>query len=305
MSIEKAFSLEIQKQLTALKANSLRRQNILHDPKAFICAGSPDCKVELTCVNFSKKPSEWVQAPHFRLSNQLSNHSNNCSFFKKETKGKNCTQPRKTTLNNKGNFNLILNSTGFNKPQPSNPVIRNNANNTTTVTTYVSTSSTNLKNINSINSEISSLRKLIDVYNSDDYDNSKTKVTVGSKTLCLDELFINFDSSKEIKLDSYSYVYYGKAIIIERNNTNPFYIVRFTKENQFVSDSDTIKAQASFLVFKNQIQKHRHLKSFEKHVNSKPILCYIYGRPEVRTEKYINFKLENYHNILLKQRNRK
>lgn len=301
MSIEEAFSLEKEEPLTALKANSLRRQNLLRKANSFVCVGSHDCNAKLTCINFSKSPGDWVMAPHFRLlPGQSNNHSINCKYFKREVKGKKNKQPQNASLHNKGEFNLKLNSTGFKKPQPSKPIVKNNASNAAAVTTYVSRSNPNNKKTKSVNSEISSLRKLIEVYNSDDYDNSQTMITVGSKTLCLNELFINFDSSKEITMNLCSFVYFGKAIIFERKIADPYYIIRFDTENHFVSSSETIKAQASFLVFKNQIEKHRHLRVFKKHVNNKPILCYIYGNPEISKHKYINFKLENYYNILFK-----
>jgi len=296
MSIETAYSLELKDVISALEANQYYRQGKLHDPRSFSCVGSDDCNAQLTCANFSKLPNEWIVPPYFKQSTDSSPHSSNCNYVKHKATAKNQKSPNGSSLKNTGNFNLILDPNGFSKPKADNPSIKGKASNAT-ITSYTRKSSLSKTKVQQKNSDIKSLRKLVDVYRSEDYDKSTTKININSSSITLERLFFNLDITNEIKHQQQ--VYFGKATIYERKEGDKFYIIKFSTKHLHVSNNETITDKPSILVFKDQIQKHKHLRRFRKYVGtSSTFTCYFFGYPELH--KYINFSVHNnYHNLLL------
>lgn len=296
MSIETAYSLELKDVVSALEANQYYRQGKLSDPRAFSCVGSDDCNAQLTCANFTKLPNEWIVPPYFKQSTDLSPHSSNCDYVKNKATAKNQKNSIGSYLKKTGNFNLILDPNGFSKPKADNPSIKGSTSNST-ITGYTKPYST-INKSQQRSSDIKSLRKLVDVYRSEDYDNSTTKININSSSLTLEKLFFNLDIKNEIKHQQH--IYFGKATIYERREEDKFYIIKFLTEHFHISNNENITDKPSIMVFKDQIQKHKNLKRFNKYVGtSNTFTCYFFGYPELN--KYINFKLHNnYHNLLLR-----
>ena len=297
MSIEAAYSLELKQVISALEANQYRRQGKLHDRKAFLCVGSGDCKAQLTCTNFSKLPNEWGVPPYFKKPPELNPHSSNCDYVQDKATAKKRKKFNGSSFKKTGNFNLLLDTNGFNKPKSDNPSITGKSN-STTITRYTSKSVSIKRNTQQKNSKIKSLRKLVDVYQSEDYDNSTTQVNMDASSVTLKELFYNLDTASEIQ--NQQHVYFGKAIIYEIKAEDKFYIIKFLTKHSHKSNNQSVTVEPSILVFKDQIQKHKHLKKFVKYVNTKDTFtCYFFGSPKL--QKFINFELQNnYHNLFLR-----
>ena len=296
MSIENAYSIELGKIISAIKANQLCREGKLNDKRAFLCAGSDDCKVQLTCVNFPKIPSEWGQTPHFKLSTEQSSHSLNCEYTKQKVTIKKQSGSNGSSVKKSGDFNLILGSNGFNKPKSDNPSITGKDNNTN-LTNYTKNSSSTGKKQQK-NNNTKSFRKLIDIYQSEEYDNSTTTININSSSRTLESLFFNLDVTSEINYELH--VYFGKAIIFERKPEDKYYIIKYLTKHFHISENQKIKDEPSILVFKDQIQNHKHLKRFNKYIDTNHIFtCYYFGYPKLN--KFINFDLgKNYYNLFLR-----
>src|SRR5699024_7067858 len=235
MSIETAYSLELKDVISALEANQYYRQGKLHDPRSFSCVGSDDCNAQLTCANFSKLPNEWIVPPYFKQSTDSSPHSSNCNYVKHKATAKNQKSPNSSSLKNTGNFNLILDPNGFSKPKADNPSIKGKASNAT-ITSYTRKSSLSKTKVQQKHSDIK------------------------SSSITLERLFFNLDITNEIKHQQQ--VYFGKATIYERKEGDKFYIIKFSTKHLHVSNNETITDKPSILVFKDQIQKHKHLRRF-------------------------------------------
>src|SRR5690625_779812 len=198
MSIETAYSLELKDVISALEANKYYRRGKLHDPRAFSCIGSDDCNVQLTCANFSKLPNEWIVPPYFKQSSDLSPHSSNCDYVKHKITAKSQKGNISNSLIKTGNFNLVLDLDGFSKPKADNPTITGKTN-SGALTSYTKKSVSNKNKFQQKNSDVKSLRKLVDIYQSEDYDNSTTKININSSSFTLEKIFFNLDSTNEIK----------------------------------------------------------------------------------------------------------
>ncbi len=82
MSIEEAYSLEIDQVIDAEIAYDLYWSGKLKDKQNFICAGD-NCQAQITCANMETPEQNLKQVPHFRMpSSQV--HSKDCSLFKDE-----------------------------------------------------------------------------------------------------------------------------------------------------------------------------------------------------------------------------
>lgn len=296
MTIENAYSKELRKIISAIKANQFCRDGKLNDNRAFMCIGSNDCKVQLTCVNFSKTPNEWGQTPHFKLSNKQSYHSPNCKYAQEKIVTRKQSSANLKSIKKSGNFTLILGTNGFNKPKNDNPIISGKSNNANIASYNKSSSST--KRTQQKNSNTKSFRTLIDIYQSEEYDNSTTTIKINSSSRTLENLFFNLDVTREINYKLH--VYYGKAIIFERNPKDNYYIIKFITKQFYTSKNKTITDKPSILVFKDQITNHKHLKLIKKYVNTNHIFtCYYFGYPKLHN--FINFDIgKNYYNLFLK-----
>ncbi|QIK70707.1 hypothetical protein G7062_10505 [Erysipelothrix sp. HDW6C] len=72
-----AFSIQLNRTITAIEANTLALNGTLKSANDFKC--SEKCDVPLVCANFSKTERQRIKEPHFRVSKLGSLHSSDCS----------------------------------------------------------------------------------------------------------------------------------------------------------------------------------------------------------------------------------
>ncbi|MCY8493167.1 hypothetical protein [Bacillus inaquosorum] len=298
MGIEYAYSLELKRDISALEANQYCRQGRLKDKRAFKCIGSEDCQINLTCANFSALPSQWGVAPYYKPSKEGEEHSSNCPYNKHhKANSKNRLVSNKSSFKKTGHFNLILDNGGFTKSSSSS---QSNAGRSSSSIKHLYTTNVDptQKNVKKRNADIGSLKKLVDVFESDDYDNSATTVKINSTPISLEKLFHSLDDHSELFKEIR--VYFGEAKIYERNSEDNFYIIEYTMESFHRINKKMITRKPSILIYKNQIQKHRHLRGLQKYVNTNSTFnCYFFGIPTLHD--YINFELKNnFYNILFR-----
>src|SRR5699024_12451097 len=126
----------------------------------------------------------------------------------------------------------------------------------------------------------------------EDYDNSTTKININSSSFTLEKIFFNLDSTNEIK--HRQHIYFGKATIYERKKYDKLYIIEFSTEQFHVLKNKTITDKPSILVFKDQIQKHKHLRKFEKYISTgSTFTCYFLAIQNYKNKSTLNYITTN------------
>lgn len=74
ISLAQAFSLELNMDVTAARADELYQAGRIKSKSAFKCP-EPTCNAQATCVNLDKPKAERRQEPYFRF---VSEHSSDC-----------------------------------------------------------------------------------------------------------------------------------------------------------------------------------------------------------------------------------
>lgn len=79
MSLDIAFSIEIDDYIDPDKAYDLYWSGLIKDKRKFICPGT-DCFAQVTCANLEKDVQDMKVVPHFKV---YGSHSARCEIFKK------------------------------------------------------------------------------------------------------------------------------------------------------------------------------------------------------------------------------
>ena len=76
MKLEKAFSLDLDRTITAIDADYLYQHGVIHSPKSFKCTNL-HCNARITCANLDKPKTKRKRDPYFKL---VSKHSDVCNI---------------------------------------------------------------------------------------------------------------------------------------------------------------------------------------------------------------------------------
>lgn len=295
MSIETAFSLELNKDISAIQANQLALKGLLSNPHAFRCNGSNDCKASLQCVNFNKTFKERVIEPYFKVpkTTEATTHSKDCKY-KKIDSSSNVTiksESQKNKLSNSEDIFLVLSSVGFTESVENYSTNQNSIKSNPTTKQSSSFKASDSRNINS---NVKGLKKIIDLYLNE--NNRDRNVHLYKESVKLKDLFINLQKYPIIDLNLNKRIYFGKAKILEKKPSDPYLIIEFiiNKGNKH-NNRNYIKA--SMLVYKNRLQEHKHLKKFLLSVNTdKYVNVYFFGVPhfnEKFNKKILKFQINS------------
>lgn len=291
MTKETAFSLQLGRPITALEANDLALKGILKDRHAFQC--SEQCKVPYTCANFKTIANERKKAPYFVCGNQDAVHDENCSVGIEISKN-NQSKLNKTELKNSGNFRLNLSDNGFN-PIANNYIKTSSKAISNSYYDNVNEDIKNNKSTKVIHSNINSLRKLVSLYYSDEYNNKSTVLSIDNTSTVLDDLFVNMSETSILPGDTK--VFHGKFWV--NDNIHSF---KFTSESKYTYINN--QNRISFFLNKEYLEQ----KILDKLIQSinKIVYVYCYAKiveKEYTTEDkkiiYLNFYFRNNINNLL------
>lgn len=291
MTKEFAFSKELGRSLTAIESNDLALKGILKNRHAFYC--SEKCKVTYTCANFNTRPNQRKKDPYFVCGNQDALHDEHCPVGIETRKNKQ-SKLNQSEIKNSGNFRLNLDVNGFklitNTQIKNSSKVISNSNNENP-----NEDSNNDQNKKLINSNINSLRKLVSIYNSDEYNNKLTPLKIGNTSLILDDLFV--DISNTLILPGNIKVFHGEFWV--NDNTHSF---KFTSKSKNLYNA--VQNRISFFLNK----KHLEQKILDKLLlnTNKIVHVYCYGKiveKEYTTDDkkiiYLNFYFRNNLNNLL------
>lgn len=119
MSLEKAFSLEMEIDITATKADELYNAGFIKSKFTFKCP-EPDCEAQVTCANLDKPKIKRKKDPYFVF---VSEHSSNCPLKAIRSYGK-----PSTYSDDFSDEVYVANSIKLNLATPSNKNLEVNSN---------------------------------------------------------------------------------------------------------------------------------------------------------------------------------
>lgn len=299
MSIDVAFSFEVNDYVDPDRAYDLYWSGVITDKKNFLCPGT-DCTAQVTCANLDEDLQDMKVVPHYRI---YGDHSKNCEVFNDKPltlqyeDGTSIKEEKRTvdesivdifllerpssyydeTRNGKG-----YDSRNFKKPE------------------FVRRSKeTRLREAGSIGS-IYSVRSVVGRYIRYRNDGSidQRRVNILGKDIyyrsifkCIWEQDLNF-------LPDYPVIYYGWAFV-NRLHSDAGYQIKFKKKFRKGGDKYT----STIMIFDSLIESYKIKKlvvtRLEK-ISSKErptAFVFVYGEPKEKTSrsgiKYANFSITN------------
>ncbi|MDE9485274.1 hypothetical protein [Xenorhabdus bovienii] len=298
MSLDIAYSTEINEFIDPDRAYEYFWAGILKDKKSFICPGE-NCDAQVTCANLDEESQNMRVVPHYRIYGK---HHPDCEIDRKiplKIKGIiiETQQSKKEILNLSvvDSFSLsrppsYYESQIINKDKKSKSVEKKKY--------IVDNIFYNLKQIGEI-SKIYSVRSIVGRYLRYHRDGTldNRKINVSGKNISYSSFFIQIRDQEFDSLPEYSVIYYGWAYI---DKYDKYYRIKFKKS--FIKEND--KIQVSFFVSNDLIEKYEIKKLIIKRMKKISLLpkptafVFIYGKPKIKItkekdKKFINLEMKN------------
>ncbi|TDM28789.1 hypothetical protein ETH98_08365 [Macrococcoides caseolyticum] len=198
----------------------------------------------------------------------------------------------KSELKNSGDFRLHLSVNGF------NPITNNHVKTSSKAisNSYDDNFNEDIKNDQNtkvIHSNINSLRKLVSLYNSDEYNNKSTLLRIGNTSTVLDDLFVDMNDTNTLSGDTK--VFHGKFWV---NDNNGSFKLNSVNKHSFNNTTNRV----SFFIDKMIINNDFLDKLTKASKIKKPIYIYCYSELTINYSKekyYLNLDYQvNINNIL-------
>ncbi|WP_028590877.1 hypothetical protein [Paenibacillus massiliensis] len=288
--VEYAFSLKLQKNMTASEAHEACRDGELDDKTAFKCC-SEECSARITCVNMDKSPWQMRVREHFKVYGE---HSVNCTEIMRSHNTD--VKKKRRELNEAPRIreDIIFH---IKRPKRHSETKINGKNDDgraqTSQTTSVRRTSTAGKDSERLQRKsnlylLSTLmRKYIHAKKNNDLNGLKVSLELFGKTYeySLGTLFNEISAVSINKEEAWkTKVFYGKAII-RKNSKNEYWINFSYKFNN--SDLD-VKCSIRKEIIDNSHNKKGSVNNIENFLN-KEAYCFLLGSVNI-TQKilYIN-----------------
>lgn len=290
MSLEEAYSLEINQVIDADIAYDLYWSGILTDKQKFICPGD-NCEAQVTCACMDIAEQDLRQVPHFRVPNN--DHSAKCSLFQDGNNIHNKSEHQTDSLKIKNNIKSNSEIFKFSRPpshfdkstnkegKEKKSIHRSDGNNNT----Y--SSSNNLKKFYSLKAIINRWIKYRKANITDDrFINIERDISYSN-------LFKGIYHQNVNNLPDEKFIYWGKAFINKLNNDSG-YRIQFTEYLKI----DDLEIKPSLFISSKMIEDYQVksllIKRLEKICSSDKNLgaIFVYSKPIIRNN-YINFDIDN------------
>lgn len=219
--IEKAYSLELGRNIDAVEAHELWLEGVITDKKAFKCRDA-SCSAQITCANMDKKKPEMKRTPYFQC---YSLHDQDCNC--KNDYGMEHAANRQGGGKGKDiPYSDNIDCFHFERPKNHNQIQPSWGNKECMET----------KQKDSIRREKTrrihvgnhySLTPIVTKYLLYKRDANKNYVRIKGKDISYEKLFIAVDSLDIHNLPIFRHVYYGKGRVIAKEGK---YIVAFEKK---------------------------------------------------------------------------
>ncbi|AOA00689.1 hypothetical protein BFC22_11585 [Carnobacterium divergens] len=198
---ERAYSIEIKKEITAKKASELSQKGDLLDSKNFYCI-DPNCAINLTCTNWNRRGKKY----YFTPSSKDDLHIVGCtqiSASEAKEQSKREAVGAKETISKNG---LIKMTKSVNKVRTT--IKATNAE----LSTNTGSSFSNLnigKKAKEEYRHMYSIASFVDLFNDNDVDNNTQFVSIEKNKISLNTLFIQ-SSSTYVEWNA-TRIFFGKA----------------------------------------------------------------------------------------------
>lgn len=246
--IEKAYSLELGRNIDAVEAHELWTEGVLIDKKAFKCRDA-NCGAQITCANMDKKKSEMKRTPYFQCH---SPHDRACKFINEYEMVQNLsTQGRGGGKDISYSNNIDY----FHFERPKNHgLIQNNVHSKSggeTERKYRSEKN-GVRKVHIGNHY--SLTPIVAKYLLYGKEADKNYVRIMGRDISYEKLFMPVDSIDIRKLPQGFHVYYGKGHLMAKGDK---YIIIFEKKiSDLNQDSQSLTCSILCVIHKEMFEKY-------------------------------------------------
>ena len=280
MKVNEAYSLEYNEIIDAEEAYELYSEGVITDKTAFTCTEN-GCEAQITCTNIDKEKEDMKQLPHFRVYGE---HLDGCEM-KQETAIKRNVENKSYLDNTVIEFlekkQQSLGRKGNKQGQVSfseNLEIKNKLKNKYNKEKRISTHFT--------------IKSVVDKYLKNIEDLENYFFSFKGFKVSFKEMFLEV---KQQRLDfslksNYRRVYYGKGKI---KRVEKGYIAIFSEYFLYNSSEDNSKYEMTSVFISDEDLSVRMKNKINHLLQEKNIWIFIYGKPAINKEKYINFKYFN------------
>ncbi|AXA99973.1 MULTISPECIES: hypothetical protein [Aeromonas] len=300
MSLDVAYSIEVDDYVDPDKAYDLYWAGLIADKQAFLCPGT-DCTAQVTCCNIDKDTQNMRVIPHFRIYGK--NHAKTCEVARGIDYTINYTllkskDKEKASIDSSIVDEFIINrpSSYYDERLPGSP----EAKNAKKQLMYKGGSlEERLREIGH-SSKIYSVRSVVSRrirYEKDGSLHSR-RVNVLGKDVAYKSIMKCIWEQDLEKLPEYPVIYYGWAYI-DRLSSNQGYRIKFKKKLKFGQKM----LDATIIIFDSLIDSYKIKKLVSTRLTkivsgSKQAFVFVYGKPEINQSKqtdkvYANFKITN------------
>ncbi|MDP8100053.1 hypothetical protein [Pasteurella atlantica] len=283
MSIDKAYSKQYKKNITASEADFLFKKGIITSKYEFECPDK-NCTAQIICANLDKPQEKRKVPPYFKFSNDT--HVEGCSI------GENREKEKQKIKNNGAYSDKLEYQIGavrldLTLPQVANKPQLDSGNNSSNSTSSTISTKNRQKQIREQHKRISSL-----VANFNNGDNFEVQLPNGFVVL-LQDFFTKINGQNINIFDDELHGYYGKAWI---NKYEGRFQVKFDSKLKW----GDMEIRPTFFINQEDIDSYPNKKfqveQLEKLSGNIPknvyLICDV--APYLsKSGKYINFKLEN------------
>lgn len=292
MALQEAYSLELNRIITADEAYDLYWNNKLFDKHKFECIGE-NCSGQVTCACMDIVEQDLKQVPHFRIKDE--NHSKGCTYFNNLTSKVNTTE----TSNHIGKNNIKDKSEKFKfkRPQSHFEIMQNGDSSSKESTINKNKTKSSFYNNGNNYTSIYSISPIVNrwiKYRGEDLLEENT-IEI-EREISYKDLFRCVYKRDIANQGEDNYIYYGQAFI-DRKKDNTGYQLTFTDKFTFKHKDKYIRPKIFIQdeVIENYFVKNMLIRKIEKIVKEKRNVCslFIYSHPQLIKDKFINFNIDN------------
>ena len=184
---ERAYSIELNKEIDAKKASELSRRGILSNAKSF-CCGDPNCAIELTCTNWNKSGVKYYFTPSSKDELHILGCKQISASEAREQSKREATEAKSTITKN----GIIKMSKSINKARLSiKATYAEPSPNASASSADVNTS----KKPKQESRNMYSIASFVDLFNDPDIDNNREFISINNNKISLNTLFVPSDST--------------------------------------------------------------------------------------------------------------
>lgn len=241
---ERAYSYELNEEISAVDAQRKSIKGELENAKAFRCQDD-SCKIDLTCCNWKVRGAKRI---YYTPSCRNCLHSVTClavSFNEEKRQTEIETEDGKRTIRKSGIISMQK-ATGNARKAEETDIGENES-----VTKNVRRRNNVKTDRNGIeNRNISSIKTYVNFFYDEEIDNEAEIFKVGGELMSLNTLFINAD--EEIEEEKVR-IFYGKAMLITPEFNKDLILLRFSngqKPDIYTNRSQLLKRISSRIIYR-------------------------------------------------------